>query len=245
MRGPPAACVIAAMSAPTAPAPLGDALGHHDHVRREARFRYGLVFFVTFVLLVFQTVAPSAAWSRAVALALELLALAVVVATSRERESVRRARLLATTAAGVGLLIVVVVADVGVAVAFFAGGFLAVLIPAALVGGVVRLIRDRGVTLHAVSGALTIYLYVGLLFAWAIAFVSAVSSAPFFAESHVGQGDRVYYSFTVLTTTGFGDFTPAMPVGHALAVVEMLIGQLYLVTVIGVLVGQLVGRPRR
>ena len=44
----------------------------------------------------------------------------------------------------------------------------------------------------------------------------------------------MYYSFTVLTTTGFGDLTAAEPVGHALAVVEMLGGQLYLVTVIGV-----------
>ena len=32
------------------------------------------------------------------------------------------------------------------------------------------------------------------------------------------QGDRVYYSFTVLTTTGFGDLTADTPVGHALAV---------------------------
>jgi hypothetical protein len=54
----------------------------------------------------------------------------------------------------------------------------------------------------------------------------------------------VYFSFTVLTTTGFGDFTAATSVGHALAVVEMLLGQLYLVTVIGILVGNL-ARQRR
>jgi hypothetical protein len=60
----------------------------------------------------------------------------------------------------------------------------------------------------------------------------------------VSNGDRVYYSFTVLTTTGFGDYTTATPVGHALAVFEMLTGQLYLVTVIGVLVGNFAGRRR-
>jgi hypothetical protein len=54
----------------------------------------------------------------------------------------------------------------------------------------------------------------------------------------------VYYSFTVLTTTGFGDLTAATPVGQALSVVEMLIGQIYLVTVIGVLVGNFAGRSR-
>jgi len=47
----------------------------------------------------------------------------------------------------------------------------------------------------------------------------------------------VYYSFTVLTTTGFGDYTAAQPFGHALSVLEMLTGQLYLVTVIGIVVG--------
>ena len=67
----------------------------------------------------------------------------------------------------------------------------------------------------------------------------------FFAEAgHVTNGDRVYYSFTVLTTTGFGDYTTATPVGHALAVLEMLIGQLYLVTVIGILIGNFAGRRR-
>jgi hypothetical protein len=52
----------------------------------------------------------------------------------------------------------------------------------------------------------------------------------------------VYYSFTVLTTTGFGDLTAASAAGEALSVVEMLAGQIYLVTVIGVLVGSF--RPR-
>ena len=47
----------------------------------------------------------------------------------------------------------------------------------------------------------------------------------------------------MLTTTGVGDFSAATPVGHALAVIEMLTGQLYLVTVIGLLIGNFVPRP--
>ena len=54
---------------------------------------------------------------------------------------------------------------------------------------------------------------------------------------HGDESARVYFSFTVLTTTGFGDLTAATPAGRALAVVEMLVGQLYLVTVIGVVMG--------
>ncbi len=55
----------------------------------------------------------------------------------------------------------------------------------------------------------------------------------------------MYFSFAVLTTTGFGDLTAATHVGRSLAVVEMLLGQLYLVTVIGVLVGNFAGRRSR
>ncbi len=54
----------------------------------------------------------------------------------------------------------------------------------------------------------------------------------------------MYFSFTVLTTTGFGDLTAATQVGRALAVVEMLVGQLYLVTVIGIVVANFAGRRR-
>ena len=105
--------------------------------------------------------------------------------------------------------------------------------------------RLRGVTLQVVMGALTIYVMTGLIFAWVVSLVAEIGDAAYFAQGgDATQGDRVYYSFTVLTTTGFGDYTAATPVGHALAVVEMLVGQLYLVTVIGVIVGDLASRSR-
>ena len=52
-----------------------------------------------------------------------------------------------------------------------------VAIPVALGGGVLRLIREKGVTVQAVAGALAIYLLVGLLFASAISFAYAVDSS--------------------------------------------------------------------
>ena len=212
---------------------------------RSAAFRYGVVFAITFVLMVFAVLAPSGALSRAVVVGLELAALLVVIATSRERRSVRRARSAVVGAAGAAVVIGVAAGVLGPAFAFAVAGGLAIAVPAALVTGVLRLVRERGVTMQAIAGALAIYLYVGLLFAWAIAFVSAVSDAPYFSQGGIAHGDRVYFSFTVLTTTGFGDLTPAHPVGHALAVVEMLTGQLYLVTVIGVMIGNLVQARRR
>ena len=215
-----------------------------DRSSREAGFRYGVVFAITLTLVLYAIAAPDGPAARAVALGLEAMALTVVMATSRARLQVRRLRALIAAAAG-GTIVVLVAADVlSDTLVFVLGGLLAALVPATLAGGLARLIRDRGVTLRAVLGALTIYLYVGLLFAWVVALASAIGNSPFFAQPKVEQGDRIYYSYTVLTTTGFGDFTPATQVGHSLAVLEMLTGQLYLVTVIGVLVGDLVGRRR-
>ncbi|MGZ4521702.1 MAG: ion channel, partial [Mycobacteriaceae bacterium] len=85
----------------------------------------------------------------------------------------------------------------------------------------------------------------GLAFAWLITLIVQVSDTPYFAQHTNGTlGDRVYFSFTALTTTGFGDFSAAMPAGHALTVIEMLTGQLYLATLIGVMIGSYVGRGR-
>jgi hypothetical protein len=122
-------------------------------------------------------------------------------------------------------------------------GLLAFVIPFTLVTGLVRLGGTDGGTLQAVAGALAIYLLIGLMFAWVIGVVSHVDSTPYFSDGTSGtESERVYYSLTVLTTTGFGDFTAGHPVGRALAVLEMVMGQLYLVTVIGVLVGNLAAR---
>ena len=214
-------------------------------VLKEARFRYGAVFVLVVSLLVFVIVAPNNDATRAIACALEGSALAVVVATSREIRSVRNARVSALATVGAILVVSIAFGLLPFAVVVLLNGALALAVLVALIAGMLRLVRRHGVTLQVVAGALTIYVLTGLLFAWLVTLVADVGSAPYFASgTDASQGDRVYYSFTVLTTTGFGDFTSATPVGHALAVVEMLLGQLYLVTVIGVLVGAFAGRSR-
>jgi Ion channel len=201
-----------------------------------ATYRYGAVGVLTSVLVFFLILAPAADWSRSVALALEGAALIVALATSREVAAVRRARAVVVAIVATVVIIATATGLVSLAVAFALGGALAVAVPCTLVGGLIRLIRSAGVTVQAVAGALAIYLLVGVVFAWLVAFVAHVDSRPFFAHGEA-NAPTVYYSFTVLTTTGFGDYTAASPIGRALAVAEMLTGQLYLVTVIGLLVG--------
>ena len=52
----------------------------------------------------------------------------------------------------------------------------------------------------------------------------------------------LYFSFTTLTTVGFGDLAPRSDLGRTLAVFEALIGQIYMVTVVSLIVGHL-GAP--
>ena len=89
----------------------------------------------------------------------------------------------------------------------------------------------------SVAGGLTMYLLIGLAISDVIGAV-ATAPGPYFSQGTDGtSGERIYYSFTTLTTTGFGDFTAATDVGRSLAVLEMLVGQIYLVVVVALLVG--------
>ena len=219
--------------------------GEDAGVRRRAEFRYGAVFLLMLALLVFVIVAPAGDTARAGVFALEGAALLVVVGTSRERRAVRNARVRALAVVAVLVVAGVAVGAFPLPVVLATNSILTLGILVTLVGGLLRLVRLHGVTVQVVAGALTIYVLTGLIFAWVVSLVANIGDAAYFAQGgNASQGERVYYSFTVLTTTGFGDLTAVTPVGHALAVVEMLVGQLYLVTVIGVIVGDLAGRSR-
>jgi len=117
--------------------------------------------------------------------------------------------------------------------------------PPAVAIGVIRGMRRRGaVTIEAVLGVLCIYLLVGMFFAFLFAVVNEVGGAPFFANGETANRPNfLYYSFTTLATVGYGDFTARSDLGHTLSILEALMGQIYLVTVVSVLVGNL--RPRR
>ncbi len=211
----------------------------------EAGYRYGAVLAILLVLVAFAIIAPSATWSRVVGFSLDVAALTAAVATSRSAPAARGRRATAVVAFGVALIVAIGAKAIPVAVTFALSGLVTAAIPVALAGGLLRLLRDRGVTVQAVAGALSVYLLVGLLFAWTIGFVAKVHGGRYFTQqSDVDTSSATYYSFTVMTTTGLGDLTAATQIGRALAVLEMLVGQIYVVVVIGLLVGSVAGRRR-
>jgi Ion channel len=92
-------------------------------------------------------------------------------------------------------------------------------------------------------GALAAYLFLGMAFAFAYRVVGAMQAGPFFGASGDGTlSQDLFFSFITLTTTGYGNLVPAKNPGQSMAVLEALVGQLFLVTAVAKIVGA--WRPR-
>jgi hypothetical protein len=88
-------------------------------------------------------------------------------------------------------------------------------------------------------------LLLGLVFSTVFSFLDAADSTPFFAQVQTASAsDLLYFSFITMTTVGYGDLTPVGNLPRMLAATEALAGQIYLVTAVALLVGNL-GRERR
>jgi hypothetical protein len=125
-----------------------------------------------------------------------------------------------------------------------------VLLTVGVLGAVVRRVRGHSVISGAtVAAALCVYLLLGLTFAGVYGLIGALDPAPAFkgTERVGGDGsplDHTYFSFTTLTTVGYGDLAANTDPMRIMAVTEAATGQLYLVTVVALLVANL-GRERR
>lgn len=136
--------------------------------------------------------------------------------------------------------------EVSEQVARLANALLVIFAPPAILVGVVRKLRDtQAVTVEAVIGVLCVYVLLGMFFSFLYGVVDRFGHTPFFAGGQDATVARcLYYSFTTLSTVGYGDLTAATNLGHTLSVSEALFGQVYLVTVVSLIVGNL-GRQRR
>jgi hypothetical protein len=102
------------------------------------------------------------------------------------------------------------------------------------------LYRHRSITIQTVLGAANIYLLIGFIFAVLYSIIVVLSPvAPFSGVETMRGIDLYYYSFTILTTVGMGDLIPTTDLVRVLTIIEALLGQLYLVTVIALLVGKM------
>jgi hypothetical protein len=214
---------------------------------RRLRERYGLLLAAIVVTFAVQGIAnPSATEQIAVCLLLGVTLLLALWAT----DTSTRVMLPATIFVAVVVIASVVQAlngEIDGVPTRAANALLVALAPPAIVLGVVRDLRAREtVTVQAVLGVLCVYLLIGMFFAFLYATIGRVGGASFFAGGQPSSvASCLYFSFTTLSTVGYGDLTAHSNLGHTLSVSEALLGQIYLVTVVSVLVANLrrVRRP--
>ena len=107
----------------------------------------------------------------------------------------------------------------------------------------VRIFRHPVINVETILGAIDAYLLLGISFAAVYGALDGID--PHFFKTGAATGVQyLYFSFVVITTLGFGDFTPAHDFGRVVVSLEALLGQLFLVTVVAVLVANL-GRAAR
>jgi uncharacterized membrane protein len=206
---------------------------------------YGAVLALVLASASFQLAAPDSDWSRLVGIGLGAATLVTAVWTARAHHVVARAAAGTTVALALATLVVLIVrGDVPEAPAALVNGLLIAFAPPVIGAGLVRDIRAEGsVTVRTLSGVLAIYLLIGMVFSLLGIAVAAIDDGTYFAgEPDPTRSDFLYFSYVTLSTTGFGDLSPVTDVGRMLAVIEALIGQIYLVTVVATIVANL--RPR-
>ena len=100
-----------------------------------------------------------------------------------------------------------------------------------------RVLAKPTVTVQSIYGALSAYVILGMTFASFYAAIKYLGGGGFFANGQPANTQTFqYFSFSTLTTLGYGDFTSAVNGGRAVAVLEALTGQVFLATLVARLV---------
>lgn len=120
-----------------------------------------------------------------------------------------------------------------------------VMVPATILR---TLFRRQSVDFELLWGAISIYFLVGIAFSMAMIITAHFDPQPIlFVNGELKDGsfrETIYFSFVTLSTTGYGDITPASNAARSIAVIEAIGGQLYLGIAMAAIVSALVGRGR-
>ena len=204
--------------------------------------RFGVALLLVVATIIITAFAGNSAWGRFLAVVFEGGTLLFILDASDAGRKVFRATAVLVI---LSLMLTFGAALIGGktsnALPVIIGALLALAAPVAIVR---RLARHERITAHTVFGALCLYLLAGLFFAFLYSAIGALHEGFFTQTNNANSLDFVYFSFVTLATVGYGDLTSNIDAGRMLAVTEALLGQLYLVSVVALLVSNL-GRVRQ
>lgn len=180
-----------------------------------------------------------------------LVLLSALAAVSDDRWTFRIGLLIATPAfatawiAAVSASVAVQTVSEGLTIAFFA--YLAY-------GILDDIFRKPLVDTESIFGALAVYLLMAYIFALVYSVIDMHVENAFnvpgrlteaqLTDPTTGQGVFGYFSIVTLTTLGYGDVSPVSPSARSAVMLEAVLGQLYLVTMVARLVGMHVATGR-
>jgi hypothetical protein len=200
------------------------------------RDAFGLVFGLVITTYVLASLLNNYGWD-AVVLAVSASATSVIALTS----SHARPRLVRTaiwlSGVTIGLTVIGAVTDVRGWLNFAA--LVQILLLALAMAAVLQRVvtSSERVGARTILGAISVYVALGLLFTFAYGAIDRLQSGPFFeGVTHPAGNDFLFFSYTTLTTTGFGDLVPGGQPGRMISGLEMMIGQIFLVTLVAGLV---------
>ncbi len=207
------------------------------------RDRFSIVLVLLIITVFFSISAPNTPWAwLATTVALAASLMVAMVASGAQPKVVT----MGLTLAGIGFAQSIVIALTqaqGDARRYLS--VTSLLLTLLAMGAIARrLALHAEISVLTVVGAVCLYVLIGLGFAFAYECVGEFGSETFFTLRGAGtRSDYVYFSFITMATVGYGDLIAQGGVGRALAVTEGILGQIYLVTAVAALVGNL-GRRR-
>jgi hypothetical protein len=200
----------------------------------QVRDAFGLVLILVLTTYVLASVLDNKGWA-AVLLTLSTSATSIVALTSShaQQKFVRRAVIVA----GLAILLAMASAAFGGRLGISIASFLEILLLAVAMGAVLQRVLTSGtVSSRTILGAISVYTALGILFTWTYGLIDRIEGGGFFGQVPTEGGDFLFFSYTTLTTTGYGNLVPVGQVGRMISGLEMMLGQVFLVTLVAGLV---------
>jgi hypothetical protein len=212
-------------------------------VARRASHSFGYVLLAIGVTFVFAATAPDGAWTTSTLVLLESATVIVALWTSGLSK--------AGSVLNIGFLCLAVglaAADLIWGGSTLTGvlGIVSALLAVSIIGVIAGSVIIQGeINAQSVSGAICVYLLLGFVFMYVYSAIAVLGNDSFFASGTDGTRSlRLYFSYITLATVGYGDYTAKSNLGHTVSIVEALLGQIYLVTIVALLVARM-GHGRR
>jgi hypothetical protein len=206
-------------------------LGRAERVRDA----FGLVFILVLATYVLASLLANHGWG-AVTITCATSATSVIALTS----SHARPRLVRVTLllSGLTIVLAVIAAASGERTWLNFASLIQILLLAVAMAAVLRRVVSTGqVGSRTILGAISVYVVLGILFTVVYGTIDRIQGGPFFEGVAQPQGsDFLFFSYTTLTTTGFGNLVPGGQPGRRISGLEMMIGQIFLVTLVAGLV---------